>query len=82
SALLNLLYIAPTLYMLQVYDRVIPTRGLQTLAFLTLVLIFALATLALLDGIRGRLLVRAGVRLDAALAPQILDATLGRPDLP
>ncbi|MGR6747881.1 hypothetical protein ACU6QN_00370, partial [Aeromonas veronii] len=76
------LYIAPTLYMLQVYDRVIPTRGLQTLAFLTLVLIFALATLALLDGIRGRLLVRAGVRLDAALAPQILDATLGRPDLP
>ncbi|MBL7396098.1 type I secretion system permease/ATPase, partial [Escherichia coli] len=65
SALLNLLYIAPTLYMLQVYDRVIPTRGLQTLAFLTLVLIFALATLALLDGIRGRLLVRAGVRLDA-----------------
>ncbi|MBL7373575.1 type I secretion system permease/ATPase, partial [Escherichia coli] len=77
SALLNLLYIAPTLYMLQVYDRVIPTRGLQTLAFLTLVLIFALATLALLDGIRGRLLVRAGVRLDAALAPQILDATLG-----
>ncbi|MBB4099238.1 type I secretion system permease/ATPase [Sphingomonas kyeonggiensis] len=82
SALLNLLYIAPTLYMLQVYDRVVPTRGLQTLAFLTLVLLFALATLALLDGIRARLLVRAGVQLDAALAPQILDATLGRPDLP
>jgi len=82
SALLNLLYIAPTLYMLQVYDRVVPTRGLQTLAFLTLVLLLALATLALLDGIRTRLLVRAGVQLDAALAPQILDATLGRPDLP
>ncbi|MEP9360970.1 type I secretion system permease/ATPase [Sphingomonas sp. KR3-1] len=82
SALLNLLYIAPTLYMLQVYDRVVPTKGLQTLAFLTLVLLFALATLALLDGVRSRLLVRAGVQLDAALAPLILDATLGRPDLP
>ena len=82
SALINLLYIVPTLYMLQVYDRVVPTRGLQTLAFLTMVLLFALATLSLLDRIRARLLVRAGVQLDATLAPLILDATLGRPELP
>ncbi|MBO9622312.1 MAG: type I secretion system permease/ATPase [Sphingomonas sp.] len=82
SALINLLYIVPTLYMLQVYDRVVPTRGLQTLLFLTMVLLFALATLALLDRIRARLLVRAGVQLDATLAPLILDATLGRPELP
>lgn len=82
SAFINLLYIVPTLYMLQVYDRVVPTRGLQTLAFLTLVLLFALGTLSLLDRIRSRLLVRAGVQIDAALAPLILDATLGRPDLP
>ena len=82
SALVNLLYIVPTLYMLQVYDRVVPTRGLQTLLFLTMVLLFALATLSLLDRVRTRLLVRAGVQLDATLAPLILDATLGRPDLP
>lgn len=82
SALVNLLYIVPTLYMLQVYDRVVPTQGVQTLVFLTLVLLFALGTLALLDRIRARLLVRAGVQLDATLAPLILDATLGRPDLP
>lgn len=82
SALVNLLYIVPTLYMLQVYDRVVPTQGLQTLLFLTMVLLFALATLSLLDRVRSRLLVRAGVQLDAALAPLILDATLGRPDLP
>jgi ATP-binding cassette subfamily C exporter for protease/lipase len=82
SALINLLYIAPTLYMLQVYDRVVPTHGLQTLSFLTVVLLFALATLSLLDRIRSRLLVRAGVQLDTTLAPLILDATLGRPDLP
>jgi ATP-binding cassette, subfamily C, bacterial exporter for protease/lipase len=82
SALVNLLYIVPTLYMLQVYDRVVPTQGVQTLGFLTLVLLFALATLSLLDRVRARLLVRAGVQLDATLAPLILDATLGRPDLP
>lgn len=82
SALINLLYIAPTLYMLQVYDRVVPTQGLLTLAFLTLVLLFALATLALLDRVRSRLLVRAGVQLDQTLAPLILDAAIGRPDQP
>lgn len=82
SALLNTLYIAPTLYMLQIYDRVVPTQGLQTLLFLTIVLIFALATLGLLDRIRLRLLVRAGVKLDMIVAPALLDATVGRPDLP
>jgi ATP-binding cassette subfamily C protein len=81
SALVNLLYIAPTLYMLQVYDRVVPTQGHLTLLFLTLVLLFALGTQALLDRVRSRLLVRASVAVDAALAPAILEATLGRPEL-
>ncbi len=82
SALLNILYLAPTLYMLQVYDRVIPTRGLQTLLFLTMALLFALATLALLDRVRTRILTRAGVALDGAVAPALLDATIGRPEAP
>lgn len=76
SALLNLLYIAPTLYMLQVYDRVVPTRGELTLLFLTLVLVFALATLSLLDLLRSRLLIRASARLDRQLAGDVLDAML------
>lgn len=79
SALVNLLYIVPTLYMLQVYERVVPTGGLQTLAFLTLVLLFGLLTLSMLDRIRGRLLVRAGLRLDCALSPVVLGAALARP---
>jgi ATP-binding cassette subfamily C protein len=81
SALLNLLFIAPMLYMLQVYDRVMPTAGASTLLFLTLVLLFALGTLALLDVVRSRLLVRAGLRLDRILSRAILDATLARPEL-
>ena len=79
SALLNLLYLAPTIYMLQVYDRVVPSRGQLTLLFLTLVLAFALVTLSLLDLARTRLFVRASMRLDRLLAGTILDATLARP---
>ena len=80
SALLNLLFIVPMLYMLQVYDRVIPTRGSLTLFFLTLVLLFGLCTLALLDYVRSRLLVRASIRLDRQLAGILLDTTLARRD--
>lgn len=79
SALLNLLYLAPTLYMLQVYDKVVPTRGAMTLGFLTLVLLFALGALSLLDLMRSRLLVRASMRLDRLLSGAVLDATLARP---
>lgn len=80
SALLNLLFLVPMLYMLQVYDRVIPTRGHLTLIFLTLVLIFGLTTLALLDFVRARLLVRASIRLDRQLAGVLLDTSLARRD--
>lgn len=80
SALLNLLFLVPMLYMLQVYDRVVPTRGEVTLLFLTLVLLFGLITLALLDFVRSRLLVRASIRLDRQLSGVLLDTTLSRRD--
>jgi PrtD family type I secretion system ABC transporter len=72
SALVNLLYLTPTLYMLQIYDRVVPTGGLTTLVFITGVAVFALATLAGLDWLRTRLLLRAGLRLDRLLAGKVL----------
>lgn len=79
SALINILYLAPTLYMMQVYDRVVPTGGIATLVLITAIALAALATLVALDWLRGRLLVRAGLRLDARLAA----TTLGRVvDLP
>jgi PrtD family type I secretion system ABC transporter len=80
SALLNLLFLVPMLYMLQIYDRVIPTRGELTLFFLTLVLLFGLISLALLDYVRSRLLVRASIRLDRQLAGLLLDTSLARRD--
>jgi ATP-binding cassette subfamily C protein len=72
SFLINILYLAPTLYMLQVYDRVVPTAGTTTLLFVTLALALALMTLSALDMVRNRLLVRASQRVDALIAPRIL----------
>ncbi len=72
SLLINVLYLAPTLYMLQVYDRVVPTAGKTTLLFITIALALALLALSGLDMIRNRLLVRASQRIDALLAPRIL----------
>jgi PrtD family type I secretion system ABC transporter len=82
SGLLNLLFIVPMLYMLQVYDRVVPTRGSGTLLILTAVLLAGLATLAALDWARSRLLVRASLRLEHELAGPLLGATLAKVDRP
>ena len=72
SFLINLLYLAPAIYMLQVYDRVVATGGKMTLLFVTIALALALLTLCALDMLRNRLLVRVSLRLDALLAPKIL----------
>ena len=73
SLLINILYLAPTLYMLQVYDRVVPTGGKTTLLFVTIALALALLAMSGLEMVRGRLLVRASERVDAILAPRILE---------
>ncbi len=78
SGLLNVLYLTPSIYMLQVYDRVVPTGGITTLLFITLAVAFALITLAALDAIRARLLVRASLRLDKELAGPLLERLMAR----
>ena len=80
SALVNLLFIVPMLYMLQVYERVVPTRGSTTLLMLTLALVLGLLTMSALDVIRSRLLVRAGVRFDRYLSEVVFKAALKSAD--
>ncbi|MBC7667267.1 MAG: type I secretion system permease/ATPase [Gemmatimonadaceae bacterium] len=72
SAMINLLLLAPTIYMMQVYDRVVPTEGRLTLLYLTLVVAFALGTQTALESVRSRLLTLAGLRVDRLLAGDIL----------
>ena len=74
----NVLYLAPSLYMLQVYDRVLQTGALLSLALVSAILLFALATLALLDAARAGLMGRLSLRLDRLLAPRLLDAVMRR----
>lgn len=76
SALVNLLYLAPSIYMLQVYDRAVPTKGVLTLALLSLAFVVAIVAMSGLDYVRGRLLIRASARLDRLLAGQIIEASL------
>jgi PrtD family type I secretion system ABC transporter len=72
SFLLNLLFLSPAIYMLQVYDRVVATGGKLTLLYVTIALVIALVTLTVLDALRNRILLRAGARINNILAPQIL----------
>lgn len=76
SGLINLLYLAPSIYMLQVYDRVVSTRGTATLVTLTGILALALICSALLDSARMRLLQRASVRLEKLAAQPVLARAL------
>src|SRR5688572_19828833 len=78
SLAINLLLLAPPLYMLQVFDRVLSSRSQETLLVLTFAAIVALAVMALLDVLRARLLVAAGVALDRRLGPQVLDGLLAQ----
>ena len=75
---INLLYLALPLYMLQVYDRVLSSGSIPTLVLLTVACLIALATLAALDIVRARVLIRGGLRLDRLLSRRILSAMLER----
>jgi PrtD family type I secretion system ABC transporter len=78
SAALNLLYLAPSIYMLQVYDRVLTSGGMLTLAYLSAVLVGSLATLSFLDAVRMRLLATLSKRFDRLVAPHVLMSALQR----
>ncbi len=82
SLFINLLLLAPSLYMLQTYDRVLGSRSLETLYMLTLVLAIALLVMSGLEMVRSRLLVHANNAMDEMLAPYLLDKMLSNATLP
>lgn len=74
SMVISLLMLAPTIYMLEVYDRVVNSRNGVTLLMLTLMVILAYAVMELLEKVRSSLMRAAGVRLDNALSERVYDA--------
>jgi PrtD family type I secretion system ABC transporter len=76
SLLLNAALLVPSLYMLQVFDRVFSSRSLETLTMLTLVAALALALAWAMDRARATALAHAGRLLDEVLAPAALESLL------
>jgi ATP-binding cassette subfamily C protein len=73
SAVINVLMLTGSLFMLEVYDRVLPSRSLSTLAGLTILAGVLFAFQAVLEITRGRLLVRIGHQIDFAMSPRLYD---------
>ena len=74
SMIISLMALAPTVYMLEVYDRVVNSRSGMTLAMLTLMIVGAYAVMEILEKVRGSLLRAAGVALDEKLSKRVYDA--------
>ena len=82
SLFINLFYLSSSIYMMQVYDLVIPGSRVETLVLITLLLALALLCMAGLEGVRGYILVRLGLRLDSVVSPKIMPPPLAtRPRL-
>jgi PrtD family type I secretion system ABC transporter len=77
SALINVLYLSGSLYMLEVYDRVLTSRSIPTLIGLTIMVAMLYAFQGCLDLLRSRVLVRIGRSLGESLSTRVYDV-IGR----
>lgn len=76
SFCINLLLLAPTLYMIQVFDRVFTSRSTETLAWLTVITVAMLVLYWVMDWIRARLLASVGALLDRLLSEPVMRRVL------
>ena len=74
SGVINLLMLSGSLYMLQVYDRVIPSRNIATLFGLSLMVLFAYLVQGYFDALRARMLCRVATLFDVGLQDSIHNA--------
>ena len=74
SAIINVLMLAPSLYMLQVYDRVLPSRNEMTLLMVTIMAVGAYVFMSALEFVRSFILIRVGAKLDEKLNKRVYTA--------
>ncbi len=79
SGIINLLALTGSLYMLQIYDRVLPSKSVPTLAALTILMLLLYAGFGALDFARLRLLTRIGLGLDRRLRGRVFETVLALP---
>ena len=75
SMVANVLMLAPTLYMLQVYDRVLASQSELTLVAVSLLTLLLFAVMAFAEWMRSRVLASTAVRLDQQLGTQVFNAS-------
>jgi ATP-binding cassette subfamily C protein PrsD len=77
--MINILLLSGSLFMLQIYDRVLPSRSIPTLVALTLLVVVLYAVQGILEIVRGRILGRIGASLDEALGRDVFEAVVRLP---
>lgn len=70
----NMLMLTGPLFMLQVYDRVLGSRSVETLLALSLLVVFLYAIMGLMEFVRSRVMTRVGARFQAALDDRVFQA--------
>jgi ATP-binding cassette subfamily C protein len=79
SGLVNVLYLTGSFFMLEVYDRVIPSRSVPTLVGLGALALVLFVFQGLLETLRARVLTRIGTALDEALSRRVFDIVVRAP---
>jgi ATP-binding cassette, subfamily C, type I secretion system permease/ATPase len=79
SLIINVLMLTGAIFMLEVYDRVLPSRSVATLIALCIIGAILFAALGLLDVLRSRLLTRAGGAIDESLSARVFDVLVRLP---
>ena len=74
SGVINVLALTGAIYMLQVYDRVLPSRSLPTLIALSMLMFALFFANGILDLVRTRIMTRIGLRVDEELREPVFDA--------
>jgi ATP-binding cassette subfamily C protein len=79
SGIINILMLTGSFFMMQVYDRVLPSRSIPTLVGLAILTLGLFAMQAFFESIRGRILTRCGSMVEERLGPLVLNAVLQLP---
>ena len=79
SGMSNILMLTGAIFMLEIYDRVLPSRSLPTLVALVILAAGLFTAQGILDLIRGRILVRIGARLDEELSSRVYETIVRLP---
>ena len=78
SVFVNILMLTSSLYMLQVYDRVLGSRSVETLVALSILVAFLFLAMGILDHARARIMARIGARLQDRLDRRVFSAAVSR----